>query len=550
MASTREGAELLSQLGYESCWRTREEMWPVIEDRSELLDIQNLQDIQDVRSESNYSMTGSIRDNEFKIHSPSALSSNLFFIEEEGKNGCDMKQNCDKNSNFDSSAYIPHRVNNRFKTLPFESRRFNTLPLRPQSSRSAAIRSERLRSSSDDTDKRFSEEKHKSESVKDDCNVKISVKESNTVENDDSVVEEPTTINLNQVVVDNDDKSTKYNTEQDELVGILKGTGSKQESGVRQRSATFDSDQRKKRIKNQLQNSNVNNNRSSESLHQFNVNVSVIPMIKIPSIDSDNREHVNVMGRSLPLTINVSVEPSKPVISNKKCNFNIGSDEEEDEDHKDHNDKRKDHIVKEASFHLPPHLRESKGNRSDSSKTSKSRTDSFNTDSTTSGIGSLESGPQYCGVSEMASLSPIASSSSFETLIRQNSQEKSTVHPSINRRRSLNLNRIPSLRKSQASPAYGILPSSRMSENLSSENAIMYTTTQDALGYSTWRSLRRQRTYSSDMETELGIGILYGDDPASSTLSRQSSVESKMSFDLLALRGIRYSSFTFIHFVS
>lgn len=547
MASTREGAELLSQLGYESCWRTREEMWPVIEDRSELLDIEKLQDVQDVRSESNYSMTGSIRDNDFKIHSPSALSSNLFFIEEEGKNGCDVKQNCDKNSNFDSSAYIPHRVNSRFKTLPFESRRFNTLPLRPQSGRSAAIRSERLRSSSDDTDKRFSEKKHKSESVEDDCNVKISVKESNTVENDDSV-KEPTTIDLNQDVVNNDDKSTKNNTEQDELVGILKVTGSKQESGVRQRSATFDCDQRKNRIKDQLQNSNVNNNnRSSESLHQFNVNVSVIPVIKLPSIDLDNREHVNVMGRSLPMTINVSVEPSKPVLSNKKCNFNIGSDEEEDEDHKGHNDKRKDHIVKEASFHLPPHLRESKGNSSDSSKTSKSRTDSFNTDSTTSGIGSLESGPQYCGMSEMASLSPIASSSSFETLIRQNSQEKSTVHPSINRRRSLNLNRIPSLRKSQASPAYGILPSSRMSENLSSENAIMYTTTQDALGYSTWRSLRRQRTYSSDMETELGIGILYGEDPASSTLSRQSSVESKMSFDLLALRGIRY---TFIHFVS
>jgi hypothetical protein len=177
-------------------------------------------------------MTGSIRDNDFKIHSPSALSSNLFFIEEEGKNGCDLikinsrrffhngivifdsirflHRNFNitiffntftfiKNSNFDSSAYIPHRVNNRFKTLPFESRRFNTLPLRPQTSRSAAIRSERLRSSSDDTDKRFSEEKHKSESVKEDCNVKISVKESNTVENDDSVVEEPTTINLKNV---------------------------------------------------------------------------------------------------------------------------------------------------------------------------------------------------------------------------------------------------------------------------------------------------------------------------------------------------------------
>lgn len=525
LASTREGAELLSQLGYESCWRTREEMWPVVEDKTELLDFNQLHDMQDVKSESNYSMAGSIRDLDInKIHSPSALSSNLFFIEEEGKNGCDSKQSCDKNSNFDSSAYIPHKIHNRVRTLPHDSRRANTLPLRPQSIRSVAVRTDRLRSSSDDTDKRFMEKKHTTEHAQEDSMVKVQS------EQKAKLVTEKQTIEPDKVITESKEKSNL------ELIGILKG--SKLDSVMRGRSATVGSVPPSEST-NQ---SNVNNSssKSAENIHRhsgsFNVNVSVIPVIKLPSIDLEHQDSV-VINRSPPSTFQISVEPEKPVVSVKKCNFRIGSDEEEDDDHKVP-ERKKDHI-KEASFNLPTYLKESKGNSSDSSKTSKSRTDSFNTDSTTSGIGSLESGA-HCGASsEIASLSPIASSSSLENIMRQSSQEKSSIHPSINRRRSLNLNRIPSLRKSQASPAYGILPSSRMSENISAENAVMYTTTQDALGYSTWRSLRRQRTYSSDMESELGIGILYGEDVPSSTLSRQSSIESKMSFDHLALKGLR-----------
>ncbi|XP_052097251.1 rapamycin-insensitive companion of mTOR-like [Mytilus californianus] len=525
LASTREGAQLLSELGYESCWRTREEMWPVVEDKTELLDFNHLHDIQDVKSESNYSMAGSIRDIDInKIHSPSALSSSLFFIEEEGKNGCDSKQSCDKNSNFDSSAYIPHKINNRVRTLPHDSRRANTLPLRPQSIRSVAVRSDRLRSSSDDTDKRFMEKKHATLHSQEDLMVKVQSEQKTKL-----VPEKQATIEPDKVATESKEKSNL------ELIGILKG--SRLDSVMRGRSATVGSVPPSESTKQD--NVNNSNSKSAENIHRhsgsFNVNVSVIPVIKLPSIDLEHQDSV-VINRSPPTTIHISVEPEKPVVSVKKCNFRIGSDEEEDEDHKVP-ERKKDHI-KEASFNLPSYLKESKGNSSDSSKTSKSRTDSFNTDSTTSGIGSLESGA-HCGASsEIASLSPIASSSSLENIMRQSSQEKSSIHPSINRRRSLNLNRIPSLRKSQASPAYGILPSSRMSENISAENAVMYTTTQDALGYSTWRSLRRQRTYSSDMESELGIGMLYGEDVPSSTLSRQSSIESKMSFDHLALKGL------------
>lgn len=524
---------MLSQLGYESCWRTREELWPVIEDRNELLDFQQLSDIQDARSESCYSVASSFRDSDIsRLHSPGALSSSLFFIEEEGKNGCDIKQTCDKNSNFDSSAYIPHRVNNRFKTLPHDSRRSNILPIRPQTIRSVAVHSDRLRSASDDTDKRFVTENQISEKSQDDSVVHFKSNQMGEI---------ITMTNENTEISKDFESQDKVKSE-DKLIGILKGT--KLEQGMRGRSATLGSE---RPTSDNKQNKKNNSSQSAENIHRksgsFNIDVSVIPLIKLPSIDLDNQEVIND-SRSPPTTIHISVEPSKSDTQNKKCNFRIGSDDE-DEDHKVPEERKKE-------VHLPPHLRESRGNSSDSSsKTSKSRTDSFNTDSTTSGIGSMESGPHIGGTgslesaphgggaSEMASLSPIASTSSLEAMMRQNSQEKSTIHPSIKRRKSLNLNRIPSLRKSQASPAYGILPSSRMSENLSSENAIMYTSSQDALGYSTWRSLRRQRTYSSDIESELNIGVLYQEETSTNSLSRQSSIESKISFDLFALRNMK-----------
>ena len=70
MASTREGAELLTQYGWESRWTTRSEHWPLVEDRATLLEVS----MDDTRSEAGYSVTRS------ELGSP---VSHLDFIAEE-----------------------------------------------------------------------------------------------------------------------------------------------------------------------------------------------------------------------------------------------------------------------------------------------------------------------------------------------------------------------------------------------------------------------------------------------------------------------------------
>ena len=174
---------------------------------------------------------------------------------------------------------------------------------------------------------------------------------------------------------------------------------------------------------------------------------------------------------------------------------------------------------------------------SDSSKSSKNRADSFNTDSTTSGVSSCESVPHTGASTDVISLSPIASTASLNSMgVHTHSSHaqdtKEIIHPSSIRRKSLNLNRIPSVRKKQTSPAYGMLSSSRLSEGWTPESAIMYTTSRDAHGYATWRSIKRQRTISSDLESDLGISNLYDEEGTIVSLSRQSSMESKINLDV------------------
>ena len=55
MASTREGAELLTQYGWESRWTKRTEHWPLVEDRATLLEVT----MDDTRSEAGYSLSRS-----------------------------------------------------------------------------------------------------------------------------------------------------------------------------------------------------------------------------------------------------------------------------------------------------------------------------------------------------------------------------------------------------------------------------------------------------------------------------------------------------------
>ncbi|KAK3090902.1 hypothetical protein FSP39_015586 [Pinctada imbricata] len=459
LASTREGAEYLNQLGWESCWHTREDRWPVVENRSEML-----HDLDDILSD-----TFSLRSSDYEpraLNSPSVRSSStLFFIAEEdknshGSNGCDSSQvqTCDKNSNLQT---LPSR---RSKTLPLETlgyKRYKTLP-----TRSTAFSFS------------IGEKGRKS---KDDHFQKRGRKDFQQVESGNVVLEIP------NVPKEEQDLDSSYEVGENVV--------------------------------------------SSENL--------TVPVIYLTKTDSNNVEDVAKETTSEKL-IQIQEQQVCDTCANDDTtdgdvSFSIGSSSASITKHEDGDSKRvSEHYVKKS-----PVLKEVRSSSSDSSRTSnKSRTDSFNTDSTTSGISSCESGPNQCLSSDVVSLSPIASTSSVETVgvTMTTTESKDLVHPSSFRRKSLNLNRVPSLRIKQSSPAYGILPSARLLEGAQTENAVMFTTTRDAAGYDTWRSIMRQRRVSSDVESDLGIGTLYGEEDPVEVPMRRPSIDSKVSTETFTFR--------------
>ncbi|KAK7495005.1 hypothetical protein BaRGS_00013645 [Batillaria attramentaria] len=163
---------------------------------------------------------------------------------------------------------------------------------------------------------------------------------------------------------------------------------------------------------------------------------------------------------------------------------------------------------------VSPELCDSKGKEpisSESSQRSKGRTDSFNTDSTTSGVSSCESGTLPGMVAALSSLSPIPSSSSISTLSptaavgqgtstssksKGGSDAHEPVHPSTAQRMRFRLSRVPSLHRRSASPALGSL------QSLPGSTSNLFTTYRDVMGYATLRSIRRLRTYSADADPD------------------------------------------------
>ncbi|XP_069128220.1 rapamycin-insensitive companion of mTOR-like isoform X2 [Argopecten irradians] len=445
LASTREGAELLTQLGWESCWHSRGELWPVVEDRAEMLT-----DLEDANESilSFGSMSRSETDFRTSLHSPGLASTNLFFIAEEDKSlfSDGDKVACDNNHNQSlDTTNIPDTSKSaiiRSKTLPFESstyRRYNSMPSQARNIKKFS-RSSKQRTFSDDCDRRSS--------PKDPL----------------SPVSPSDYIPL----------ASEFASQPQSTLTSLKG-GNSEES-------------------------------------------TVIPVICLPD-DSSEPE---------PGSTEKEESAKDKEVTDSKVIF------------------RQEGFDKSKVMKRSPIFRDGRSSSSESSRSSKNRADSFNTDSTTSGVSSCESGPNTYISSEVVSLSPIASSTSLNTVGVKSQQgssleTKDLIHPSSVRRKSMNLNRVPSLRKMQGNPAYGILSSSRI-EGLTSENAIMYTTSRDAYGYATWRSIKRQRTVSSDLDSDLGISNLYDEEGTTTgTLSRKSSVDSKLSLDLFGGTASRLS---------
>ncbi len=149
-------------------------------------------------------------------------------------------------------------------------------------------------------------------------------------------------------------------------------------------------------------------------------------------------------------------------------------------------------------------FRDERSGSNESSRTSKSRSDSMNTDITTSGISSYESAGAQ-GVGNHQQLSPIPSASSMtaqDVTVRGtvlfSDTDKSTVHPSDTLRRLVNLKRVPSMKRRYSNPSLvNLSPHKHSLEGnpRHSESMILYTSSRDLQGYAALRELQRQVRY-------------------------------------------------------
>ena len=160
----------------------------------------------------------------------------------------------------------------------------------------------------------------------------------------------------------------------------------------------------------------------------------------------------------------------------------------------------------------------------ESSRTSKSHTDSLNTDTPTSGISSYDSCPAG-GAGDHMPLTPIPSASSMATGSSHNSSfgesaEKPASHPSDSMRRAANLRRVPVQRR-YSNPGLGPLSplKSLSGKRPLSESMIVYATPDDSQGYATLRQLQRQRTLSNEAEADLSSSNVFEDAHVTKTRS-------------------------------
>lgn len=167
--------------------------------------------------------------------------------------------------------------------------------------------------------------------------------------------------------------------------------------------------------------------------------------------------------------------------------------------------------------------RDERSGSNESSRTSKSHTDSVNTDTPTSGISSYESFPA-AGTGDHAHLTPILSASSLATNSSRGSSDsdKQGSHPSDSVRRAANLRRVPSNRR-YSNPGLGPLSplKSLSGKRPLSESMIIYATPDNnTQGYATLRQLQRQRTFSNEAEGDITSCNLLEETNAPKTQSR------------------------------
>lgn len=577
VACTREGAELLSQYGWESRWNTRAERWPLVEDRSVLLE----DSMEDMLSEGGFSI-GNTR---LELSSP---VSNLDFIAEEhfqpGKAGLSRSgsiSGCDA-GDCESGIHIPdiqsrghayspelnrHGLGHRLKshTLPLpgpgsSSTRNQNLPFRSHTFRSIALpqfsrdRTKSFEHISSTAHKEFDishehrshsfhfqlKHKHKSDSHKHKHDSHKHKSDSNKVK---SVIHDsPISSSMDMSTVDastNDSamyssalqsdssrtKAESVNTSNDiedhrAALNIIPSDASITMSSadvvlkiIEPGDDGYKSDNKSEKCED-IHQPNVHQVETGKSGIEISITDTDMESKDIKS-ENENQENQNQTNESGIVSENIPNQPDEPDACNVK----------EDESSVQNIVKSTFIEREEGSVNKNGSVKEERSSSSESSRTSKSRAESFNTDSMTSGISSYDSG--HHGVMEYPSLSPIVSTNSLDNIDvqlrhKEKKEHTDTVHHSSYLRRMSNLTRVPTIRRQSSSSSMG-LPSSNFVDY--SENAIMYTTARDALGYATLRSLAKNRT-SLDVESDYGLNSLYDNMGSMTSINRRPSIDS------------------------
>lgn len=590
VSSTREGAELLSHYGWESRWNTRAEHWPLVEDRSVLLD----DSMDDLQSEAAFS----IGSNRLELGSP---VSNLDFIAEEhfqldrpGKSRSNRGNDEDYDS--ESGIHIPdvkaqvhknspesHRHGHRMKSqtlpLPGQGSGKHHFPFRSHTFRSIALPhfiKDRTKSfehiSNVQKDVGISHEhrshsfhfhlrhKHKTDAHKhksDTYKVRPVIKDAHSL---GSVDADSSTSTADSVV---EDTVLRARSSSDHVPRHSYTSSDKYCKGE---NITETNDKKSSDTNKEVTIAHSAVESPADVLkivepgddgYKVNTKMEQTDGVEVDKVNTDNEQtgSASQPGTSTS-TIKISITDTDLVSAGKKsekqnqadpdqtsecCNKPQESDNHlsELEQNADQNERANKDVSQnvenvkfstaekeESSVRKTFNLKEERSSSSDSSRTSKSRTESFTTDTTTSGLGSYDSG--HHGVMEFPSLSPIPSSNSLDTAEvqyrhKEKKEPKDSAHHSSFLRRMSNLTRVPSVRR-QSSPGVGLMPSSKYFDF--SENAIMYTTARDAIGYATLRNLMKTRTISSDVESDYGLNALYDNMGSMTSINRRPSIDS------------------------
>lgn len=572
VSCTREGAELLSQYGWESRWNTRAERWPLVEDRSVLLE----DAMEDMLSEGGFTIGGT----RLELSSP---VSNLDFIAEEhfqpGKVGLSQSESIKDRDAEDSEsgihipdikfrghAYSPelnrHGLGHRLKshTLPLPGpgsiTRNQNLPLRSHTFRSIALPQfirDRTKSfehiSSSTAHKEFDishehrshsfhfhlKHKHKGDSHKhkhDSHKHKSDSNKAKSVIQDSPLSSSMDTSTVSAVSNDSAMYSSALQSDSSRTkTESVNKSNDKEDHGVAlniipsNASIAMSSASVVLKIVEPGDDGYKSDNKPDhgQDIHQSEASNSGIE-ISITDTDleskdikaeSENQENQNQTNKSGIVSENIPNQQDEP----DDCNVKEDVSSDQNIVKSTYNEREEGSVNKNGS------VKEERSSSSESSRTSKSRAESFNTDSMTSGIGSYDSG--HHGVMEYPSLSPIASTNSLDNIDvqlrhKEKKEHTDTVHHSSYLRRMSNLTRVPTIRRQSSTSSMG-LPSSKFVDY--SENAIMYTTARDALGYATLRSLMKNRT-SLEVESDYGLSSLYDNMGSTTSLNRRPSIDS------------------------